>query len=845
MRRRLLNLAIGIIGLGVPLLVAYYTTRSPADDGAGHEAAADAAAAPPRSSPRRDGPVLEPHPTGMFAALGRFDYRFRRVIPLIGLAVVIGVNVWAATSGGELIQGGWVIPGSEEQKAADVLTDRFGPTSTTMLVIFTDPAANAASAEFQSTVRSSLTDVEADPAVDRILTYADSPVPNLLSNDGKSTVAVVYLNQAVEDAVEDSARLADEVQSPAGVETSITGVAQLYHEFNQKIERDLVTAETISLPIALVILLAVFGTLVAASLPLLMAALAMPTVFAVIGLLAGVTEMSIFVNNLASMIGLALAIDYSLFMVSRFREELRHHSVEIAVERMMGSVGKAVAVSGIAVAIGLSSLTVFDAAALRSMGLAGIVTVASTLLFALTVLPSLLAMLGPRVNRLRVPLPRPLRLSEDDPEAADRRQGHGVWAWIAARVMRRPALIALPVLAVLLAAGSPFLSIQLSTGQNLTDLPPTPARIGFEKLIDEFPGQENDPITAVVTYPDEDLTGGLSADWQAALEHYIADIRGVDGVTDVESVLDPPPGLAVTDYRALLTLPPDQRPAEAREALDAYLADWIGGDTAQVKVFSDRLPDSNQGRALVADIRQVTPPSGAQVLTGGLPSRSADFMSSFSASVPWAVLIVVAVTALVLFLTFGSVFLPIKAVLMSLISISASFGALVFIFQQGHFDTLLGFEASGALGAWLPVIMFAILFGLSMDYEVFLLSRIRERYLAHGDNTRAVAEGIGLTGGIITGAALIMVAVFAAFALSSITFIKALGFTQALAVLIDATLVRGILVPAFMRVMGRINWWAPRWVQRAVAKLGLYEGPTGIDGVPAGGRAPREAVPAR
>ncbi|TME32564.1 MAG: MMPL family transporter, partial [Chloroflexi bacterium] len=225
----------------------------------------------------------------------------------------------------------------------------------------------------------------------------------------------------------------------------------------------------------------------------------------------------------------------------------------------------------------------------------------------------------------------------------------------------------------------------------------------------------------------------------------------------------------------------------------------------------------------VARVRAVPVPEGSQVLTGGLPSRSADFITSFRSSVPVAILIVVLVTAGVLFLTFGSVFLPIKAVLMSLISISASFGALVWIFQQGHLSGPLGFEPSGAIGAWLPVIMFAILFGLSMDYEVLLLSRIRERYLATGNNTQAVAEGIGITGGIITGAALIMVAVFAAFGLSSITFIKALGLIQALAVLIDATLVRGLLVPAFMRVMGRINWWAPRWIQRGVSKLGLYE----------------------
>jgi RND superfamily putative drug exporter len=200
-------------------------------------------------------------------------------------------------------------------------------------------------------------------------------------------------------------------------------------------------------------------------------------------------------------------------------------------------------------------------------------------------------------------------------------------------------------------------------------------------------------------------------------------------------------------------------------------------------------------------------------------------MTSFYGSVPMAVLIVVAVTGGILFLTFGSVFLPVKAVLMSLISVSASFGALVWIFQQGNLSGVLGFDPSGATAAWLPIIMFAILFGLSMDYEVFLLSRIRERYLVHGDNTRAVAEGIGITGGIITGAALIMVAVFGAFALSSIVFLKALGFSMALAVFIDATIVRGILVPAFMRIMGTINWWAPRWLQRIVARIGLYEGP--------------------
>jgi RND superfamily putative drug exporter len=521
-------------------------------------------------------------------------------------------------------------------------------------------------------------------------------------------------------------------------------------------------------------------------------------------------------------------------MVSRYREELRHHSVEIAIERMMGSVGKAVAVSGVAVAIGLSSLTVFEAAALRSMGVGGIITVVSTLVFALTVLPALLAMLGPRINRFRIPLPGPLRLAEEDADTADARRGHGVWGWIAERVMRRPLLISIPVLALLLLAGSPFLGIQLSTGQNLEDLPDTPARAAFMVIADEFPGGETDPTRAAVTYQGAELAAdGLDADAQADLAAYVDELEGLEGVTTVESVLDPPPGLPAEQYAMLLALPADERPAEVREGLETYLADWIGGDTTLVQVRSRLLPDSEAGRGLVDDIRAVDPPDGAEVLTAGLPSRSRDFMESFYASVPVAVLIVVAVTGGILFLTFGSVFLPVKAVLMSLVSVTASFGALVWIFQDGHLSGLIGVEPSGTTAAWLPIIMFAILFGLSMDYEVLLLSRIRERFLAHGDNTRAVQEGIGITGGIITGAALIMVAVFGAFSLSDIIFLKALGFSMALAVLVDATVVRGILVPAFMRLAGFVNWWAPRWLQRIVAKLGLYEGPAVEEPIPA------------
>jgi len=558
MRRRLSAMLLAIIGLGVPLLVALMARRSeengdsgpgpgsvqPTPDLLSSPQAPTGASATTLAQPRADAtqPVLEPHPTGVFAAIGRFDYRFRRILPVLGLALVIGLNIWAAKGSGKLIQGGWFIPGSQEQQEASLIAERFGQQPTTMLIVYRDPDGNAGSDAFQAKIKASLVDVLKDPVASGLTTYADTHSPQLLSRDHTEALAVVNLTKPVEDSVEDAGRLAGKVHPPQGVPVQITGIPQVYHEFNAKIEQDISQAERISLPIAVIILLAVFGTLVAAGLPMLIAALAVPTTFAVISLLASVTDMSIFVNNIAIMIGLALAIDYSLFMVSRFREELRHHSVEIAIERMMGSVGRAVAVSGVAVAIGLSSLTVFEASALRSMGYAGVITVISTLLFGLTVLPAMLAMLGPRVNRLRVPLPRRLRLIEDDSAAADRRQGHGLWAWIAARVMRRPLLIAGPILALLLLAGSPFLSLQLSTGSNLTDLPDTQARAGFLTLANDFPNGQSDPIDVAVTWAGSDLQGGLDAGRQQSLQAYVDRLSRLDGVTEVQSALNPPPG---------------------------------------------------------------------------------------------------------------------------------------------------------------------------------------------------------------------------------------------------------------------------------------------------------------
>ena len=752
----------------------------------------------------------------MFAALGRFDYRFRRVIPVIALLAMVASLVLSGLFGGTLSGGGWTIPDAASKRADELLAERFGAGKASLLVLYRDTDADAASADFQQRVADSLARLEQDEAVESVLTYRTLQDPALISEDGHATFAVVNLNLelASDEAIAAAPRLRDLIDRPDDVEVYVTGQPIIEHQFNLEAEEDLLRAELVSVPVALVILLVVFGTVVGASLPLMVAALSVPTAFSVIALIASQMEMSIFVSNVASMIGLALAIDYSLFMVSRFREELQRADVATAVERTVATIGKAVAVSGVAVAIGLSALIVFEAPALRSMGIGGVVVVLSTLVFALTALPALLGMLGPRVNRLRVPVPRWLGPRAGEDEAGEARRG--VWARIASFVMARPLSVAVPTLVLLIGAGLPFLHLQLSTGGNLNDFPEGEARTGLQILRDEFAtGDQN--ATVVALRFDDDV---VATERQDAVRDYTERLAQLPDVTQVTSIFTPPPGVDAGQYQMALAAPAEQRPP----ALNDYIGQWMADDTFRLEVFSRVEADSARGRDVVERIRGVAPPDGAQPLISGVAARSDEFLRAFDSSIPMAVTIVIGVTLVVLFLTFGSILLPIKAILMSLLSISASFGALVWIFQDGNLSGLLDFTASGTIIASTPVIMFAILFGLSMDYEVLLLSRIRERYVATGDNRRSVAEGIGATGGIITGAALIMVAVFGAFALGDLLAIKALGLGMALAVLIDATIVRGILVPAFMRVMGSWNWWAPEPLQRLVARVGLYEG---------------------
>jgi RND superfamily putative drug exporter len=518
-----------------------------------------------------------------------------------------------------------------------------------------------------------------------------------------------------------------------------------------------------------------------------------------VGLLARVTDVSTYSTNIVTLIGLGVAIDYSLFIVNRFREELAAgRTSEQALIASMRTSGRAVTFSGITVAIGLSAMLFFQGSFLASMGFAGTIVVAIAVLYALTFLASLLAILGHRVNWVRLPLPR-------------RAAGAGFWHGLAVRVMRRPLLVLLPVVGLLLVMASPFFQIKIANG-DVGMLPPNAeTRRGFDQL-QKFPGQGSTYFSVVVRYPNG---GPLTSERVGDLYDLAQQMKQIPGVEGVESIVSFDASLSRSAYQALLTQPSSAQPARVQTIVHGT----TGSQIAVLSVVTKHGQESDASRAIVHSLRTMTPPAGSSLLVAAF---SIDFTEFILQRIPLAVAYVMIVTYLVLFLLTGSVVLPLKAVVMNILSIGASFGALVWIFQQGHLSTLLNFTAA-PLDPSVPVLLFCIVFGLSMDYEVLLISRIQEEYRRTGDTTHAVADGLERSGRLITGAAAIMVAVFLAFGLADVVLIKSIGLGLAIAVAIDATLVRALIVPAVLRLLGSANWWAPRGLKRLHQKISLGE----------------------
>ncbi len=699
---------------------------------------------------------------------------------LLALAGFFGGSVVSRLSGG-----GFTDPGSPSQLAANALADNFHAGEPNFVLIVESPfSINAPKATAGGEAIAEA--LGHQHYVTHVLDYWSTGRPaTMRSTNGRDGLITAYIlgnDNQVTNRARDLARLFQGRRGELTVAAAGSGV--VYAAVSDRVQHDLTKAELITFPVTFVLLVLVFGGLVAALMPLVVSVVAIVGTLLVLRVLTGFTEVSVYSLNITTGLGLGLAIDYSLFVITRYREELtRSHNVEEALAASVASAGRTVLFSAFTVALSLSALLVFPLYFLRSFAYAGIAVVLIAAMGAVGLLPAVLAVLGPRIDALTIFRRRP----------AD--STHGFWQRIAEDVMRRPVLAGGAVLALLLVLGIPFLSIRFGLPDDRVLPGSDPAQQASQLLRTSFPS--NSAVSLQVV----DSTRLIGA---TDLGHYAAALSRLDGVTSVQSAVGTFAGGART-----------APPGPGASAFDALHGTWL-------QLYTDTEGYSQSGEHLVEQIRAV--PAPARFVVGGASAQLLDTEHSIGSRLPLAALIVALAMFLVLFLFTGSLVIPVKAILLTLLSLSASFGAMVFIFQDGHLLFLVGHPiVTGTVDTTMPLLMFCVAFGLSMDYEVFLLSRIRETYLETGDNRRAVAVGLERTGRLITAAAALIAVVWLTFITSGITFLKLLGLGMALAVIVDATLVRGVLVPAFMRLAGDWNWWAPAPLRRWHARHGLAE----------------------
>ncbi|MEV4300281.1 MMPL family transporter [Microbispora rosea] len=727
----------------------------------------------------------------MFGALGRFAVRHRRLILLGALLFTVVAGVWGAGVFGRLGGGaGFDDPGSPSTHADRLLAGPLGRHTADVVVLYESEHLTVDDPAFAGPVRRALDAIPREDVV-RLESHWSTGAPGFVSHDRHATyVTVQFRSSDDQERVRALRGIRDRFEVP-GLTVRFGGVTAMTDQVNSTIARDIGLAEAISVPILLVLLAVVFRSLLAAALPLAVGVVAALGTMAVLRLVTLVADVSTFAIQVVTVLGLGLAIDYALLAVTRFREELgRGESVETAVERTTATAGRTITFSGAVVALSFAGLAVFPSRFLQSMAYAGAATVVLAVLTSLTVLPALLAAMGHRAGEKALGR-RAGRNGYGHPDGRVRPAVSGErWYRLAHAVMRRPRASALAVVAVLVALGLPFLGVNWARPGDWVLPSGADARTVTRELAERFTADPAKVVTAVVEAP-----RALS---RAALDGYAARLDAVSGVE----------GASVTGTT---------------------------GPLARITLGYAMDPMSREAVRMVEDLRAVPPPAGAVASFTGMPASRVDIVDMVVSRLPWMALFVAVVSVALMFLAFGSVILPIKSVLLNLLSLSASFGVVKLIFQDGRLAGLLGFEPVGAVDVNFPVLIVAIAFGLAMDYEMFLLSRVREERERGADPGEAMARGLARTAGVVTSAALLVAVSVAGFAFSGVTLMKMIGVGLVIAVAVDATIVRGLLVPATMRLLGERAWWAPRPLARWWRRHGLPEHPPAAP-------SPREAL---
>ncbi|MET9286175.1 MMPL family transporter [Nocardia beijingensis] len=717
--------------------------------------------------------------TGVIARVAEICARAPKVVLVVAGAAFLVFGSLGGLVTDRLTSGGFVDPDAESAHAADVLAAEHG-VSPMQLIFAVDAPGGADSPAGRAAAERIVSDLRLDDRVSTVTSWLEPTGAALVSRDHRTGLVIAGLDGDDDTAQRTARDLADRhTGDREGVAVLAGGQAMAFEEINAAASRDLVLAEAIAVPLTFLLLVLFLRSVIAAAVPVVVGVLAIVGTTAVLFALTFLTELSIFALNVTTALGLALAIDYSLLLIGRYREEIsRGLPHEQALSSAMRHGGRAVVFSGVIVGTALVGLWFFPMAFLRSIGYAGVAVVVLSILLALTCVPALLALFGPRMNR------KPPR--EAVPAESTRLYR------VARAVQRRPLLAALPVLALLLLAGSPVLDLRVGLPDDRVLATDAQSRQVGDRIRDGFDQNITGTVHIVVT--------GARAE---RLGEYAAGLSRVPGVTAVSG----PAGVYVAGSAA--------GPADGRAGSDG---------SAHLTVATALNPYSDEGRDQLDAIRAVDAPG--EVLVGGLAQQTADTSAGISrgfvVALPW----IVVTTALLLFLLTGSIVLPLKALLLNTLSLSATFGALVWVFQEGHL-ACLGTTATGYTVATVPVLLFCVAFGLSMDYEVFLLSRFTEEWErspgTRADADTAVAVGLARSGRVVTAAALLMAVVFVGIATSEVSIMRALGVGLALAVVLDAALVRTILVPAAMRIAGTANWWTPRLLAPVVARVRLRE----------------------
>jgi RND superfamily putative drug exporter len=734
--------------------------------------------------------------------------RPRAVLAAAAVLFVVSVGVGGGV-GPLLTSGGFEDPASESSRADAVLAHRFGTGVPNLVLLVTASKGNVDDPVVTRAGRALTARLARERDLTNVVSYwSEGGAAPLRSGDGHRALVVGRIAADDRHAADRAGELAPRYRTPAGdrngpVTVQVGGFAEQFHEVGTTLNADLPRAELIALPIVLVLLAFVFRGVLAALLPLAIGVLSIVGTLLVLRITVAITDVSVFALNLTTALGLGLAIDYSLFMVSRFREELSAgHEPRAAVSRTVSTAGRTVAFSALTVAASLAATLLCPVVVLRSFAYAGVAVALFAGLLSVLVLPAILALLGPRVNALAVRR----RRAPGPPE-------EGRWYRVATFVMRRPVPIATGLIAVLLVLASPFQGLRLSQADDRVLPNSASSRQVGDAVRTEFSSQE--PAALSVVAPG--AGGGAAPEVNARIAAYAARLATLPNVARVDAATGTYCGEA--SAAAGLGCKPG-RLVVGPGALPRY-ARYRAGRATYLSVVPAVEPFSRAGEQLVADVRDTSTPFTA--LVTGRSASLVDTKDALFTRLPFALTFIAVVTFGLLFMTFGSVVLPVKALVLNLLSLSATFGALVWIFQDGHLAGLLGITTTGGLDPVIPILMFCIAYGLSMDYEVFLLSRIQEEHDRGARNERAVALGLARTGPIVTAAALIMAVVFLAVGTSRVSFITMFGLGLALAVLLDAFVMRGVLVPAFMRLAGDWNWWAPRRARRFHDRYGISE----------------------